>query len=117
MGRRRQEKRKFAEERWPLLSNLMICYFNQDFDILYGSLDGAVAAAARHGSLDHRRAVIKEWRDWNVTEGTVDDIRPYLIDGFSIDVLFKRSIDARNFMNRLYDGLIEGVRAETSRRD
>jgi hypothetical protein len=113
MGRRRQERRKIAEQRWPLLSNLMACHFNQDFDILYGSLDGAIAAAAREGSLDHRRAVLKEWRDWNGSEGMVDDIRPSLDDSFTIDVWFKRPIDARDLMNRIYDGLLEGVRTET----
>jgi hypothetical protein len=92
----------------------MACYFNQDFDILYGSLEGAIAAASRDGSLEHRRAVLKERRDWQLVEGAVDDIRPSLDDSFTIDILFKRPIDARNLMNGLYDGLIEGVRAETS---
>ena len=91
----------------------MACYFNQDFDILYGSLEGAIAAASRDGSLDHRRAVIKEWRDWQLVEGAVDDIRPSLDDSFMIDIWFKQPIDARNLMNGLYEGLIEGVRAET----
>ena len=91
----------------------MGCFFNQDFDILYGSIDGAIAAAARDGSLDHRRAILKEWRDWNVSEGTADDIRPSLDDSFSIDIWFKRPSDALDLMNRLYEGLIEGVRAET----
>lgn len=113
MGRGRRERRKVAEQRWPLLSNLMACHFNQDFDILYGSLDGAIAAAIRDGSLDHRRAVLIEWRDWNTSEGAVDDIRPGLHDSFSIDIWFERPIDARNLMNRIYDGLIESVRAET----
>jgi len=91
----------------------MACYFNQGFDILYGSFNGAITAAVRDGSLDHRRAVLREWRDWNLSEGGADDIRPSLDDSFSIDIWFKRPIDARNFMNRIYDGLIEGVRAET----
>lgn len=91
----------------------MACFFNQDYDILFGSIEGAIAAAARDGSLDHRRAVLKEWRDWNMSEGTADDIRPTLDDSFSIDVRFKRASDARDLMNRLYDGLIEGVRADT----
>lgn len=113
MGRRTQERRKAAEQRWPLLSSLLACFFNQDFDILYGSLEGAIAAALRDGSVDHRRAVLKEWRDWNASEGTADDIRPSLDASFSIDVWFKEPIDARKFMNLLYDGLIEGVSAET----
>jgi hypothetical protein len=102
-----------AEERWPLLANLMACHFNEDFDILYGSLEGALAAAARDGSLAHRQAILKEWRDWNAAEGTAHDIRPFLEDGFAVDLLFETTIDARNFMNRLYDELISGVRAET----
>ncbi|MGQ2977571.1 MAG: contact-dependent growth inhibition system immunity protein [Sphingopyxis sp.] len=113
MGRARQERRKFAEEQWPLLSNLMACYFNQDFDIIHGSLTGAINAALHDGSLEHRRAVLKEWRDWNASEGAVNDIRPSLHDGFSVAIWFDEPIDARNFMNRIYDGLMERVRAET----
>ncbi len=113
MARKTQERRKLAEQRWPLLSNMMACHFNQDFAILYGSLEGAIAAAVQDGSFDHRRALLKEWRDWNVTEGAVDDIRPFLEDGFSTDIWFKEPIDARHLMNRVYDGLMEGVRAET----
>jgi hypothetical protein len=113
MGRKRQERRKLAEQRWPLLSNMMACYFNQDFALLYGSLEGAIAAAVQDGSCDHRRAVLKEWRDWNVAEGAVGDIRPFLEDGFSIDIWFKEPTDARLFMNQVYDGLMAGVRAET----
>jgi hypothetical protein len=113
MGRRRQERRKLAEHRWPLLSNLMACHFNQDYNILYGSLEGAIIAALQDGSLDHRRAVLKEWRDWQETEGTVNDIRPFLDDGFSVDIWFAEPADARKLMNRIYDGLMEGVKAET----
>jgi hypothetical protein len=114
MGRRRQDRAKLAEQRWPLLSNLLTCYFNQDFDILYGSLAGAFDAAVRDGSLEHRRSILVEWRDWNASEGTADDVRPSLYDGFSIAVRLEKPVDGRNFMNRLYDGLIEGVRKESA---
>jgi hypothetical protein len=100
-------------ERWPLLADLMVVHFNQDYDIMYGSLDGALAAAADAGPLEHRRAVLKEWRDWNASEGSVDDIRPLLGDGFFVDLFFKTALDARNFMNRVYDELLRGVKAET----
>ena len=96
-----------------MLTNLMACHFNEDFNILHGSLDRALAAAARDGPLEHRRAILKEWRNWNSTEGAVDDIRPLLEDGFAVALLFKQPIDARNFMNRVYDELICGVRVET----
>lgn len=114
MSRKRRERRLLAEERWPLLANLMGCHFNQDYDILHGSLEGALSAAAQGGSLEHRRAVLKEWRDWNATEGAVDDIRPFLDDGFSVDLLFKSALDARTFMNRIYDELLASVKAETA---
>lgn len=116
MGRRRQERAKLAGQRWPLLSNLLLCYFNQDFDILYGSLAGAFDAAVRDGSLEHRRALLIEWRDWNASEGAIDDVRSSLYYGFLISVRLKKPIDGRNFMNRLYDGLMEGVRKETALR-
>ena len=102
-----------AEERWPLLANLMGCHFNQDYEILFGSLGGAFAAAARDGSLEHRRAILTEWRDWNASAGAVDDIRPFLEDGFAVDLFFKAPIDARHFMNRVYDELLSGVKADT----
>lgn len=116
MARRRREFWKYAQERWPLLHNVMACHFNEDFTLDYGSLDGAMTAAVTGGSIEHRKAVLKEWRDWNVTEGTVDDIRPFLHAGFGVAVLLKKPIDGRNFMNRVYEGLIAGVRAETSAR-
>src|SRR5687768_14700917 len=111
MSRRRRERRLLAEKHWPLLANLMVCHSNQDYDILHGSLEGAISAATRDGSLEHRRAVLKEWRDWNATEGAVDDIRPFLDDGFSVDLLFKSALEARNFMNHIYDELLASVKA------
>ncbi|WP_156360122.1 hypothetical protein [Sphingomonas sp. Leaf10] len=120
MGRRQDERRNIAEQRWPSLSNLLACYFNEDLSILYGSLEGAFEAAIKDGSLEHRRTILKEWRDWNASEGAVDDVRPSLYDGFAIAVRLEKPIDGRNFMNRLYDGLMERVRKETapgSRRD
>ncbi len=115
MSRRTLERRRLAEERWPQLANILACHFNQDFDILYGSLAGAFSAAARDGSLEYRRAVLREWRDWNNSEGAVNDIRPFLDDGFAIALLFKTPLDARHFMNRFYDEVLVSVKAETRR--
>lgn len=113
MARRRLERSKAAREQWPLLSNLMVCHFNEDCHLLYGSLSGAISSATSEGSLDYRRALLKEWRDWNMSEGAVDDIRPFLDDGFGIAVRLDTPVEARNLMNRLYDELMAGVRAET----
>ncbi|WP_390902354.1 contact-dependent growth inhibition system immunity protein [Sphingomonas bisphenolicum] len=115
MKRGKQQQRDFAEQRWPLLSNLMACYFNEDFDLLYGSLDGAVAASAKDGSLDHRRAILKEWRDWNSSVGAATDLQPELKRCFPIAVRFRNPTDARHLMDGIHDRLIEGIRDETKR--
>lgn len=114
MSRRRLERRRLAEERWPTLSRFLGCYLHQDFDVLHGSVGGAIAAAIRDASLEMRRTILREWRDWNVTEGTSDDIRSFLQDGFGVAVYFKKPIDARNLMNRVYDEILVSVKAETS---
>ena len=113
MVMRRREFWKYAEETWPLLHSLMTVHFNQDFTVDYASVDGAMKAVATNGSVEHRKAIIQEWRDWNRSEGVKDDIRPFLRDGFGVYVMLKKPIDGRNFMNRVYDELIAGVRAET----
>ena len=116
MSRRRRELALLAEERWPLLTNMMVCYFNEDYDLLHGSLDGAVAAAVTEGSTDYRRSLLREWRDWNSSQGAVNDIRPFLEYGFHVAVLFKTGLEARHFMNRIYDELLVRVKAETQGR-
>ena len=70
-------------------------------------------AASRDGPLEHRRAILKEWRDWNATEGAGDDIHPFFLGGLGVAVRFDQPIDGRNFMNRIYDSSIERMRAET----
>lgn len=86
--------------------------FASHFDLDDGSLANAFEAASGDGPLEHRRALLSEWRDWNSTAGAVRDIRPFLEDGFSVGIRFDEPLDARNFMNRVYDSLSERVRAE-----
>ncbi|WP_448657391.1 contact-dependent growth inhibition system immunity protein [Sphingomonas sp. CJ99] len=112
MSRAKRECRKRIEERWPWLANMMGCYFNQDYDLLYGSLEGAIKCAVRDGSTEHRRGILKEWRDWKNSDGTTDDIRP-LLDAMGVDLLFKSALDARKFMNRIYDELLLSVKSDT----
>ena len=114
MSRKTLERRRIAEERWPLLGNLLASYFSQDFDMINGSLSGAMEKATRDGSVEHRRAVIEEWLNWNSAEGVVDDIRPFLNDGFGVEVFFETALEARTFMNRVYDGLKTGLRLAAS---
>lgn len=113
MGRRRYERHGDTQERWPLLFQVIAGHFYQDYDYSFGTVNGAFAAALDDCTFDQKQQFLKEWRDWNVTEGAVDDIRPSVNDGFLVGVLFKEPIDARNFMNQLHDVFIASVRAET----
>ena len=110
MSRKTLERRRKAEEHWPLLGNLLASYFSQDFEIVDGSLGQAIEKATHDGAIDHRRAVVDEWLDWNSSEGAVDDIRPFLEGGFGVEVFFETRLEARKFMNRIYDGLKSGLR-------
>lgn len=105
MSRATLERRRRAKERWPELATLLGSYFSQDFEIIDGSLTGAIDAAARDGTPERRQVILEEWRNWHMSEGTVDDIRPFLSDGFGIEVYFETPLEARIFMNRIYDGL------------
>ena len=111
MSRKTLERRRIAEKRWPHLGNLLASYFSQDFEMIDGSLNAAMDKATRDGSIENRRAIIEEWLNWNSTEGVVDDIRPFLNDGFGIEVFFETALEARTFMNRVYDGLKSGLRS------
>jgi hypothetical protein len=102
-----------VEQRWPLMRNLMLRYFNEDYDLLYGSLQGALNNALGYCSLEHGRAVLKEWRDWDNSDDAKGDIRPFLYNGLSIAVFFNQPEEARQFMNGIYDRLLEQVKAGT----
>lgn len=100
--------------RWPNLANMMICHFNEDFDLLYGSVAGALSAAARDGTVAHRRAILREWRDWNASNSATEDLRPALRTEFAVALRFATPAEARTFMDSLYQALLVAVRAETS---
>jgi hypothetical protein len=114
MSRASLERRRCAKERWPELSNLLGSYFSQDFEVIDGSLTGAIDTAVRDGTPELRQVILEEWRNWQMSEGTVDDIRPFLSDGFGVEVYFATPMDARTFMNRIYDGLKTGIRSPAS---
>ena len=112
MSRKTLERRRLAKARWPQLFDLLGSYFSQDFEIIDGSLSGVLTAAANDGSAQDRQSIIAEWLDWNASEGATDDIRPFLSDGFGVEIFFSSAIEARHFMNRLYDELIVRSKAD-----
>ena len=79
---------------------------------MYGTLSKALGAAVSEYSLEDQKRVLREWNDWNGTVGRVHDIRPLLDDGLGVCVNFVKPIEARHFMNSVYDRLIESVRRD-----
>lgn len=115
MSRQQRERRLEAEERWPLLRQFIGCHFHQDACLIWGTLEGALDAAIASHPLDRRQALVREWRDWNGTAGTADDIRPLLTESFGVDWCFATALDARRFMNWICETLIVSVRKEAGK--
>jgi CdiI immunity protein len=114
MSRKTREIRLEAEERWPTLYQFLGAYCHQDWPEEYGSPESAVDAAVSDYTLQMRQKALKEWREWNSTQGSDFDPRAAVNDGFGVCVYFKEPTDARQFMNMVYDKLIVSVRKETT---
>ncbi len=116
MSRRTLERRRAAHELWPTLANMLGAYFNEDWPEDHGTVEGSLAKAVVELPLEVRKSIIREWNDWQTKEGTNnDDLRRFVQDGFGVKVHFQKPIDARNFMNRIYDDLIASIRANADR--
>ncbi|WBH17715.1 contact-dependent growth inhibition system immunity protein [Sphingomonas radiodurans] len=113
MSRKSFERRRAAEERWPTLYQFLAAYCHQDFPDFHGSLEGAIDAAIADYGLEDRQKVLREWRDWNVEEGSQFDPRPAVNEGLGVAVMLNSPEDARHFMNMVYDKVVVSVRAET----
>ena len=117
MSRRNIERRRDARDLWPTLAYMLGWYFNEDRQVLHGSAEEALTKAAAELPLETRQSIIREWYDWQSKEGgNDDDLRRFVQDGFGVNLYFKKPIDARNFMSRIHDRLIESIRIETGGR-
>jgi hypothetical protein len=112
MSRRRRELNQEAKERWPTLYQFIGGYLHEDWPEMYGTPADAVGVAISEYPLELQQQVLREWRDWNSSVGAVDDIRSLLGDGLGACVHFKTQLEARHFMNSVYDRLIESVRRQ-----
>jgi hypothetical protein len=61
--------------------------------------------------LESLQAAAREWWDWNSTRAWNPDGLDILFDSVGIDLDFAEELDARQFMNAVYDRLIVSVRA------
>ena len=115
MSRRSRELRLEANERWPNLCQFLGGHLHQDWPIHSGSPEKAVEHALAEWDLAGRRSVLVEWRDWNQIRGCRPDVTTSMNDELGVDVFFETDLEARQFMNMVYDKLITSVRAETSK--
>ena len=114
MSRQTRERRLQAEEKWPNLCQFLGC-LQGNGPILSGTPEAAVDQGIAAADLQHRQAVVREWKDWNGRLGWRTDVAAFVNDGLGVNVPFASEIDARQFMNMVHDRLITSVRAETTK--
>lgn len=112
MTRATRRRRLDAEERWPHLYKFLGAYLHQDWPEDSGTPEAAVDLAIAEHSLEERQAVARQWWNWNAIEGSKADPRPAINDGLGIEVWFETPLEARQFMNAVYDKIIVSIRKE-----
>ena len=110
---RRYQFRKEADKHWPALTSFLTCYLHQDWDLESATPEAAVDLAISDHHLESRQQVAREWRAWQRRYGTVADVRDIVIDGFGVNVWFKKPHEAGDFMQMVYEKLIASIKAET----
>jgi hypothetical protein len=115
VSRKFRERSLEAQERWPNLVQFLGGYLLQDWPEQSGTPEAAVDAAITGWDLAGRQLALKEWRDWNNLRGCRSDIAASMNDGLGVEVHFASELDARQFMNMVYEKLIASVRAEVGR--
>lgn len=112
MGRATRQRRIDAQERWPDLYQFLAGYLHQDWPEESGTPEAAVAIAIADHDLGQRQSVVRQWCDWNASEGSMFDPRAAVNDGLGVELAFAEPIEARAFMNEVYDMLIVSIRKE-----
>lgn len=112
MSRKSYRLRGEAEERWPALYQFLACYCHEDWPELHGTLEGAIDAAIAGARLEGRKQVAREWWAWNANAGASEDLRAIVNRGLGVKRHFRQPIEARQFMDMVYDKLVLSIRAE-----
>ena len=112
MSRSTRELRLEAEELWPALHQFLGCYLHQDWPDDHISPEGAIDAAISDNPVEILEAVTREWWDWNAKKGALFDPRSAINEGLGVEVVFESPLEARQFMNSVYDKLIISIRGE-----
>lgn len=105
-----QRLQKEAEDRWPNLKSFFECYLHQDWDVFDETPQKAVDRAITETPLDILKLVTTEWWDWNARSVRAPSLERQINEGLGVNVLFETPIEAREFMNLVYDKLIVAIR-------
>ena len=109
MKRRHDEHRAEADRRYANLRRFL-SYLHEDHQILYGSTEGAIAAAIGELPFEILRAARQEARDLLDTLGNDVALRDMLYQGMDVALLFKQAGDARTFAEMIEQRLMAVVK-------
>ena len=107
-----QKLRKEAEDRWPNLKAFLQGYLHEDWPVDDRTPENAVDRAITETPTNQLKLVTSEWWDWNVRSARAPSLERQITEGLGVNVNFKSSAEAREFMNALYDKLIIAIRKE-----
>ena len=110
--RKAQSLEREVRERWPILRQLIVCYFHQDWVHRSQTIENVVGEMTETEALDKRKVAVTEWWDANGEVAWKNDFRTVLIDGFGFEQDFPDAAEARAVWNRIYDAMIAGIRKE-----
>ena len=111
MGRSRKLRLE-TEENYPELFQFVAAYLHQDWPEDSGTPEAAIDQAIADRDHAHRKIVASEWWSWNAKVGSINDPRRAINDGLGANIHFSTPLEARNFMNSIYDKLIVAIRKE-----
>ena len=106
MSRQTREREIEARERWPTLLSLLQSYFGLGVFHRFDTLPEAKRAAVSAHDVSTQKRLVGEWTDWNTSVGARANLPDYL-DAYGVDLDFESDAEARQFMNEIYDELIE----------
>jgi len=109
MSRQTRERRLEAEERWPTLHRLLVRYFGPTVFHEFETLPEARRAAVAGFDMESLKHAATEWWAWNQEVGWKQDL-PYCLDAYGVELDFGTDLEARKFMNQVYDDLIVAIR-------
>ncbi|MEA3011738.1 MAG: CdiI immunity protein [Sphingomonadales bacterium] len=111
MNGRRARLQDEMERRYHRLRQFLPCYFHEDRDLLYGSVEDALATAIAEQPVALRQQVRRELAA--LLEEHADDamLRQALNDGLGVNLHFRKPAEARAFAEMVDRDLLASIKA------